>query len=199
MFLDSCWDGGGLQGINWEVLKCLFLSSYNNEIEGFIPRLKFSFVFLLDQKRQRKQTTKVGWGLFPDKVTHTCPSWPTASLGQWEACFWEQNHMQDPQIQQLGANPRTVSNTFNTLKTGYAVLSHFSRVQLLAILWTLTHRDPLSMRFSRQEYWSGLPYPPPGDPPDPGIEHASLMSPALASSFFTTSTTWETPNMLLQH
>ena len=132
MFLDSCWDGGGLQGINWEVLKCLFLSSYNNEIEGFIPRLKFSFVFLLDQKRQRKQTTKVGWGLFPDKVTHTCPSWPTASLGQWEACFWEQNHMQDPQIQQLGANPRTVSNTFNTLKTGYAVLSHFSRVQLLA-------------------------------------------------------------------
>ena len=54
-----------------------------------------------------------------------------------------------------------------------AVLSHFSRVQLLAILWTLTHRDPLSMRFSRQEYWSGLPYPPPGDPPDPKIETVS--------------------------
>ena len=47
------------------------------------------------------------------------------------------------------------------------------------------------MRFSRQEYWSGLPCPPPGDLPDPGIEPASLMSPALAASFFTTGTTWE--------
>ena len=62
-----------------------------------------------------------------------------------------------------------------------AVLSHFSRVQLLATLWTVTHQDPLTMRFSRQEYWSGLPYSPPGDPPDPGIEPASLTSPALAS------------------
>ena len=50
---------------------------------------------------------------------------------------------------------------------------------------------PLSMRFSRQEYWSGLPSPPPGDLPDPGIEPTSLTSPALAGGFFTTSTTWE--------
>ena len=45
--------------------------------------------------------------------------------------------------------------------------------------------------FSRQEYWSGLPWPPPGDLPDPGIESVSLMSPALAGRFFTTSATWE--------
>ena len=51
--------------------------------------------------------------------------------------------------------------------------------------------EPLSMGFSRQEYWSGLPCPPPGDLPDPGIEHASLMSPAFSGGFFTTSTTWE--------
>ena len=74
-----------------------------------------------------------------------------------------------------------------------AVLSHFSRVQLLAILWTLTHRDPLSMRFSRQEYWSGLPYPPPGDPPHPGIKPMSRMSPALAEDLFTTSAAWGAP------
>ena len=49
------------------------------------------------------------------------------------------------------------------------------------------------MGFSRQEYLSGLPCPPSGDLPDPGIEPASLMSPALASSFFTTSATWEAP------
>ena len=50
---------------------------------------------------------------------------------------------------------------------------------------------PLSMGFSRQEYWSGLPCPPPGDLPDPEIEPVSLMSPALAGGFFTTSATWE--------
>ena len=58
-------------------------------------------------------------------------------------------------------------------------------------LWTVVHQAPLSMRFSRQEYWSQLPCPPPGDLPDPGIKSTSLMSPALAGRFFTTSTTWE--------
>ena len=47
------------------------------------------------------------------------------------------------------------------------------------------------MGFSRQEYWSGLPYPSPGDLPHPGMEPGSLGSPALANKFFTTSTTWE--------
>ena len=48
-----------------------------------------------------------------------------------------------------------------------------------------------SMGFSRQEYWGGLPCPPPGNLPDPGIKPASLTSPALAGGFFTTSATWE--------
>ena len=47
------------------------------------------------------------------------------------------------------------------------------------------------MGFSRLEYWSGLPFPPPGDLPDPGMEPMSLMSPALVGGFFTTSVTWE--------
>ena len=51
----------------------------------------------------------------------------------------------------------------------------------------------LSMEFSRQEYWSGLPCPPPGDLPDLVMEPTSLMSPALAGGFFTTSATWEAP------
>ena len=49
--------------------------------------------------------------------------------------------------------------------------------------WTVAHQASLSMGLSRQEYWSGLPFPPPGDLPDPGIEP---MSPALAGRFFTT-------------
>ena len=68
------------------------------------------------------------------------------------------------------------------------MLSYFSRVPLCATPWTVSCRVPLSMGFSRQEYWSGLLCPPPGDLPDPGIEPASLTSPALAVGFFTTST-----------
>ena len=71
------------------------------------------------------------------------------------------------------------------------VLSHLSCVQFFAIPWTVAHQAPLSMELSRQESWSGLPCPPPGDLPDPGIESASLASPTLAGGFFTTSATWE--------
>ena len=66
------------------------------------------------------------------------------------------------------------------------VLSHFSRVQLCATPWTVARQAPLSMGISRQEYWGGLPCPPPGDLPDPGIEPLSLTSPALGDRFFTT-------------
>ena len=69
------------------------------------------------------------------------------------------------------------------------VLSHFSCVQLLETLWTAVRQAPLSVDFSRQEYWSGLPCPPPGNLPDPGIKPASLLSPALAGRFFATSAT----------
>ena len=60
-------------------------------------------------------------------------------------------------------------------------------------LWTVAHQVPLSIGFSRQEYWSGLPFPPPGDLPNPEMEPASFISPTLAGGFFITSTTWEAP------
>ena len=60
--------------------------------------------------------------------------------------------------------------------------------------WIVAHQAALSMRFSRQEYWSGLPFPSPENLPHPGTELVSLTSPALAGEFFTTSATWETPN-----
>ena len=72
----------------------------------------------------------------------------------------------------------------------HAVLSCFSCVQLFVTLWTIAHQAPLSVGFSRQEYWNGLPCPPPRDLPNPGIEPTSFTSPALAGGFFTTSTTW---------
>ena len=70
------------------------------------------------------------------------------------------------------------------------VLSRFRRVQLFATLWTVACQAPLS-RFSRQEYWSRLPCPPPGDLPDPGIKPVSLKALVLTGKFFTSSTTWE--------
>ena len=65
-----------------------------------------------------------------------------------------------------------------------------SRVRLLATPWTAAHQAPPSMGFTRQEYWSGLPFPFPGNLPDSGIEPMFLASPALAGGFFTTCT-WE--------
>ena len=70
-------------------------------------------------------------------------------------------------------------------------MCELSHVQLFAAPWTVAHHAPLSLGFSRQEYWSRLPLPSPGDLPDPGIEPAYLASPALASGFFTTRTIWE--------
>ena len=63
--------------------------------------------------------------------------------------------------------------------------------------WTVAHQAPLSMEFSRQEYLSGLPFPTPEDLPNPGIKPVSLASLALASRFFTTSTTWEAPYIVV--
>ena len=68
------------------------------------------------------------------------------------------------------------------------VLSHFSRVRLFATLWTVARQAPLSTGFSRQESWSGLPCPPPGNLPNPGIKPASLTS---ADRFFTAGATWK--------
>ena len=77
-----------------------------------------------------------------------------------------------------------------------AAVCVLSRVGLFATPWTVACQAPLSVGFPRQEYWRGLPHPPPGDFPDPGIEPTSLASPALAAGFFTTGTTWEAHIML---
>ena len=70
-------------------------------------------------------------------------------------------------------------------------VSHFSRIQLFATLWTVARQAPLSMGFSRQGYWSMLLCRPPGDLPNPGIESVSLTSPALAGRFFIPRAPWE--------
>ena len=70
-------------------------------------------------------------------------------------------------------------------------LDPHARVLSHVTLWTAACQAPLSMGFYRQGYSSGLPFPPPGDLPNPEIEPASLTSPALAGRFFTTRATWK--------
>ena len=71
------------------------------------------------------------------------------------------------------------------------VLSRFSHVRLFETPWTVAHQAPLSVGFSRQEYWSELPFPSPRDLLEPGIKLSSVLFPELADGFVTTSTTWE--------
>ena len=81
---------------------------------------------------------------------------------------------------------------YGLLRKGESVKS-LTPVQLFMTPWTVAHQLPLSMGFSRQGYWSGLPCPPPRDLPDPGIEAGSPASPALQTDLFTSCATREIP------
>ena len=86
-----------------------------------------------------------------------------------------------------------------SMGTLVCMLSRFSHIWLFETPWTVAWQAPLSMRFSRQEYWSGLPCPTPGYLPDPGIQPASLTSLTLAGGFFTTSASWESPSNCIEY
>ena len=105
-----------------------------------------------------------------------------AFLPIYKFCFWDFLLILPPQIFIL-----LFCWDFYCFLTAFRRLvcmrSHFSRSCLFAC------QTPPSMGFSRQEYWSGLPFPSPGNLSDPGIEPMSLTSPALAGRFFTTSAT----------
>ena len=110
-------------------------------------------------------------------------------MGSWSTDYKAEKHAHK-------SRPFNPNDKLGFMHIGNAVcsyygLSRFSHVQLCETLWTAAGQPPPSMGFSRQEYWSGLLCPPPGDLPDSGMEPASLSSPALAGGFFTISTTWE--------
>ena len=112
------------------------------------------------------------------------------SILAWKIAWIEETGWpQTKGSQRVGHGRVDKHNTGSTLYNICArmcVLSCFNHVWLLVTPRTVACQAPLSMRFSRQEYWSVLPCPPLGDLPDPAIESAPLMSPTLAGSFFTT-------------
>ena len=73
-----------------------------------------------------------------------------------------------------------------------------SHVLPFAAPWTVAHKAPLSVKFSEQEYWNGLPFPTPRDLPYPEIKTVSLASPASVGEFFTTRATWDDPKYSVQ-
>ena len=110
------------------------------------------------------------------------PDEPTVWLEGWELSIpiWFLGEGEELEVELIG-NDQWCNQSH--------MLSCFSHVQSFVTTCTESHQVLLSMGFSRSEYESGLPFPPPRDIPDPEIKPESLMSPALASGFFTTSAT----------
>ena len=96
----------------------------------------------------------------------------------WQVCtLWP--------LQPISSAPTPyLCNHWSVLCISACMLSHFTHIHLLLTLWTVAHQAPLSVEFPRQEHWSGVPFPPPGDLPDPGIEPTSpaLQADSLALS-----------------
>ena len=127
----------------------------------------------------------------------TVDLWNT-EIWRWQICLFsgkEYSKCYKNQIRKIHIFSKRQETILDWLDTNCIssniLCCHFSHVWLFATLWTVALQAPLSMEFSRQEYWSGLPCPSPEDLSDPGIKLASPMSPALAGRFFTTSATWE--------
>ena len=112
----------------------------------------------------------------------------THRLSYWKLAIWHLNKLHSP-LTELELE----ANSYNPRLFQWAM--HAKLLQLCPTLCDTVdytaHQVPLSLGFSRQEYWTRLPFPTPRDLPDPGIELTSLISPALAGGFFTTSATWE--------
>ena len=120
----------------------------------------------------------------PHTHTHTHPTqWRTlvVILGS------DDSGIQCSMIQPISPNLTPLHNFPASVKL---IMCSISCTWLFVTPWSVAHLDPLSIGFYRQEYWSGLPFPPPGDLPNPGTKLESLASPALADKF-TTWATWE--------
>ena len=124
----------------------------------------------------------------------------TETARQQEICFrWlgrEASPCTDSQLRPEGKGASAALSCLfllctKVLSASHSVAEFFLIMSDSATPWTVACQTPLSVEFSRQEYWSGLPCPPPGRLPGPGIEPLSLVSPASVAGFFTATTAWE--------
>ena len=120
----------------------------------------------------------------------------TLSMGLAALCSCCKETAARRRVSELASDLATCSPTCPTsagLVSSVCACSVASRVLFFVTHWTIALQAPLSMGSSRQEYWSGLPCPPPGNLPGPGSKPVSPISPALAGVFFNSSATWEGP------
>ena len=130
--------------------------------------------------------------IFPERLRFT-----TGVPGRWGSNFpFEKETYDQRPLDFCGNVPHRLSIQAFKLQSSHPNLSPPRCVLVMQSRLTLCKSQtvPLSMGFSRQEFWSGLPFPSPGDLPNPGIEPTSPEAPASEGGFFTTSTTWETPS-----
>ena len=133
-------------------------------------RIRSSFyVYLLPSLPHPTHPTPLG--------CHRAPGWAPCVMYQLPTGYLFYTH--DGVCMSMPVSQFTTSSPFPTVKVK---VNSLSRVRLFATPWTAAHQAPPSMGFSRQEYWSGLPFPSPGDVPDPGIE---ARSPALQADALT--------------
>ena len=118
--------------------------------------------------------------------------YPGSRARRLSSCTWDLSFPTRDQTH-VSHFARQTRHRWTITQVPACMLSPFRRVRLLSIPWTAALQAPLSMGFSRQESGSGLPFPSPGDLPDPGIEPAIYSVSCIASGFCTTSTTWEAP------
>ena len=140
------------------------------------------------------------WGSVSPRLTTLLPSFHIILFGRKSLCvapaYAMGSHIPPPWERGIYMNYKCITHIkvyWNSplLFVHACMLNHFGHVQLFATWWTIAQQAPLSMGSSRQEYWGGLPFPPPGDLPNPRIKPTIPGSPALAGGFFTTSATWE--------
>ena len=106
----------------------------------------------------------------------------------WDFCLAKRGHGESPGHAEVDEQEkRNTKPSYKPARSGVCVLRHFRPIQLFVTLWAVAFQAPLSMGFSKQVYWSRLPYPPPGDLPHPGIEPVSLHVSCIDSRFFTTT------------
>ena len=154
--------------------------------------------------------TALGKKQLPQTGKNTSTAWypschirHTQQMFKWSPTWFIHSFSNQPisqsQGNSLGFNPapKGQSNWLQVLLCYAKSLQSYLTLCDPGRLWIVAHQAPLSMEFSTQEYWSGLPCPPPGDLPNSGIKPASLTYPALAGRFFTTSTIWETQNYFI--
>ena len=150
-----------------------WLANFLKKFSTFI--LKILFIYLT--------VPSLSWGM---QVFYLCCGIQTLSFGMWDLVPWPGIEPGPPALGVKSLSHWTTREVPQLLCVCVCVCL-FSCVRLFVTPWTVACQAPLSMAFFRQEYWSGLPCPPPWVLPDLGIEPPFLMSHTLAGRFFTTS------------